>query len=192
MASIGAAIGLGNVWRFPYICYSNGGGAFLIPYFVALITAGIPLMILEFSLGRKAQAGAPTVFALVKKGTEWVGWLALFAVMLIFLYYPTIMAWCVNYVIHSIKLSRGTNVINGNIGYNRGKFDIRADFFNYARNKVASGCEDAMGNEIALMLKYHYKDTITFGATGGYWTPGKYFTGEDPMLGGYLWTAIGF
>jgi len=109
MASIGAAIGLGNVWRFPYICYSNGGGAFLIPYFIALITAGIPLMILEFSLGRKAQSGAPTAFALVKKGTEWVGWLALFAVMLIFLYYPTIMAWCVNYVVHSFTLKWGTN-----------------------------------------------------------------------------------
>jgi len=109
MASIGAAIGLGNVWRFPYVCYSNGGGAFLIPYFVALITAGIPLMILEFSLGRKAQAGAPTAFTMVKKGTEWVGWLALFAVMLIFLYYPTIMAWCVNYVVHSFTLQWGIN-----------------------------------------------------------------------------------
>jgi NSS family neurotransmitter:Na+ symporter len=109
MASIGAAIGLGNVWRFPYICYANGGGAFLIPYFVALITAGIPLMILEFALGRKAQAGAPSAFAQVGKGTEWIGWLALFAVMLIFLYYPTIMAWSVDYAVYSATLRWGAS-----------------------------------------------------------------------------------
>jgi len=89
------------------------------------------------------------------------------------------------------------NVINGNVGYTLdtgfGPLDIRADFFMYARNKVAAGAETAMGDEIALMAKYTYKETITFGATGGYWIPGKYF-GEDlePMLGGYLWTAMSF
>lgn len=109
MASIGSAIGLGNIWRFPYICYSNGGGAFLIPFFIALLTAGIPLMILEYSVGRRMQSGAPSTFAKINKKTEWVGWLAMFFIMFIFLYYPIIMAWCVNYVIHSIKLSWGNN-----------------------------------------------------------------------------------
>jgi NSS family neurotransmitter:Na+ symporter len=109
IASIGAAIGLGNVWRFPYITYENGGGAFLIPYFIALLTAGIPLMILEYGLGRRMQSGAPTAFALVRKGTEWVGWLALMVVMLIFLYYPVIMAWCVDYVTYAFNLGWGTD-----------------------------------------------------------------------------------
>ncbi|MGL4357556.1 MAG: sodium-dependent transporter, partial [Cetobacterium sp.] len=45
IAAIGSAVGLGNIWRFPYVVYSNGGGAFLIPYFVAIFTAGIPLLI---------------------------------------------------------------------------------------------------------------------------------------------------
>ncbi len=112
LASIGAAIGLGNVWRFPYICYANGGGAFLIPYFVALITAGIPLMILEFALGRKTQAGAPSAFFQVTKGSEWIGWLSLSAVMLIFLYYPTIMAWSVNYAVYSATLRWGADTQN--------------------------------------------------------------------------------
>jgi NSS family neurotransmitter:Na+ symporter len=109
IASIGAAIGLGNVWRFPYITYENGGGAFLIPYFIALLTAGVPLMILEYGLGRRMQTGAPTAFAKVRKGAEWVGWLSLMVVMLIFLYYPVIMAWCVDYLTYAFNLGWGSN-----------------------------------------------------------------------------------
>jgi len=108
-ASIGAAIGLGNVWRFPYITYRYGGGAFLIPYFIALITAGIPLVIVEFGLGRMAQGGAPLAFAKIKKGLEWIGWLALFAVMSIFLYYSVIMGWIWNYIVFSVKAMWGAN-----------------------------------------------------------------------------------
>jgi hypothetical protein len=82
------------------------------------------------------------------------------------------------------------NVINANIGYAWGQLTIRGDFFNYARNEAE---ETDMGNEIALMLKYTYKDTITFGGTVGYWMPGDYFLpGEDAMIGGYIWTSLGF
>lgn len=66
-AAIGSAAGLGNAWRFPYMAAQNGGGAFLIPYFIALITAGIPLLIAEFAIGHKFQAGAPTAFSKIKK-----------------------------------------------------------------------------------------------------------------------------
>ena len=53
LAAIGSAIGLGNIWRFPYVCYENGGGAFLIAYLVALVTAGMPILLLEFAIGHK-------------------------------------------------------------------------------------------------------------------------------------------
>jgi NSS family neurotransmitter:Na+ symporter len=58
LAAVGSAIGLGNIWRFSYMAYDNGGGAFLIPYLVALFTAGIPLLILEFGTGHE-RIGRP-------------------------------------------------------------------------------------------------------------------------------------
>src|SRR6056297_309350 len=86
-AAIGSAAGLGNAWRFPYMAASNGGGAFLIPYFVALITAGIPLLIFEFAIGHKFQAGAPTALGKIKKGWESLGWWAIGVSFVIVTYY---------------------------------------------------------------------------------------------------------
>jgi NSS family neurotransmitter:Na+ symporter len=108
MAAIGSAVGLGNVWRFPFICYENGGGAFLIPYFVALFTAGIPLMILEFSLGHWARRSPPEAFKKIGKRWEWAGWWAVFVPFVIALYYVVVMAWCFSYMIYSIDLRWGT------------------------------------------------------------------------------------
>ena len=53
MAAIGSAVGLGNIWRFPYTTYENGGGAFIIPYLIALLTAGIPLLFLDYAIGHR-------------------------------------------------------------------------------------------------------------------------------------------
>lgn len=108
-AAIGSAIGLGNVWRFPYICYKYGGGAFLIPFLVALFTAGIPLMILEMGIGHKMSASAPTAFAGTGRRKEWLGWLAVGVGFMIVTYYGVIMSWCVNYLGFSFNLSWGAD-----------------------------------------------------------------------------------
>jgi NSS family neurotransmitter:Na+ symporter len=104
LAAIGSAIGLGNVWRFPFVAYQNGGGAFLVPYFIALVTAGIPIMMLEFALGAKMQAGAPRAFRKLNRGFEFLGWWAILISAVIVFYYSAIMAWAWNYLYHSFDL----------------------------------------------------------------------------------------
>lgn len=109
MAATGSAIGLGNVWRFPFVCYQNGGGAFLIPFFAAMFTVGIPLLIIEFALGKFARGGAPQALARVHPRLAWVGWMAALAAFVVVCYYAAIMAWSFNYIWHSFTLAWGTD-----------------------------------------------------------------------------------
>jgi len=111
LAAIGSAIGLGNIWRFPYMAASNGGGAFLIPYFVALLTAGIPLMILEFGLGHKLRTSAPGAFAKLNKKWEWIGWWQCAVAFTISVYYVAIIAWAMMYVVYSFNLAWGNDTV---------------------------------------------------------------------------------
>ncbi len=104
LAAVGSAIGLGNIWRFPYLCYKNGGGAFLIPYVIALVVVGISLMVLEIGLGHKMRGSAPASLAGVSKKWEWVGWWQVILVMFgIMLYYAVIVAWCLNYFMFAVN-----------------------------------------------------------------------------------------
>jgi len=109
MAAIGSAVGLGNVWRFPFVCYDNGGGAFLIPFFVAIFTAGIPLLILEFSVGRWARTSPPEAFKKVNPKYEWFGWVTVLMPFIVATYYVVIMAWCFSYMIYSVDLRWGSD-----------------------------------------------------------------------------------
>ncbi len=110
LAAVGSAIGLGNIWRFSYMAYEYGGGAFLIPYVLALITAGIPLLLLEFAIGHERSGSAPMAFAKIDRRFEWAGWWAVTFVMFgIVLYYSVIIAWCLNYCIYSLNLGWGSD-----------------------------------------------------------------------------------
>ncbi|MGS0694296.1 sodium-dependent transporter [Shewanella sp. 0m-4] len=113
LAAVGSAIGLGNIWRFPYMAYENGGGAFFIPYLFAMVTAGIPFMIMEFSLGHKYRSAAPKIFAKLGASLgfrlEWLGWFQVFIAAVIAIYYVAIIGWAISYLIFSISQSWGTD-----------------------------------------------------------------------------------
>jgi NSS family neurotransmitter:Na+ symporter len=109
IAAMGAAIGLGNVWRFPYKVYQSGGGAFLIPYFAALFMAGIPLLIMEFGLGQYFQGAAPKAFHRVRPSFEGIGWWAIGISGLIAIYYCVILAYAWNYLFLSIGQAWGAD-----------------------------------------------------------------------------------
>ncbi|AZA08361.1 sodium-dependent transporter [Corynebacterium pseudopelargi] len=106
-AAIGSAIGLGNIWRFPYISYDNGGGAFLFPYVIALLTAGVPVLILDYVLGHRFRGSAPLVWRRISKRTEAVGWVQVGITFIIAVYYCVILAWAAMYTWYSFKLSWG-------------------------------------------------------------------------------------
>ncbi len=109
LAAIGSAVGLGNIWRFPYMAYENGGGAFLIPYFFALLTAGIPLLILEMGLGHKMRGSAPLAFRKVKEKYETMGWWTVIITALVTIYYSVIIAWGISFMFFAINGSWGTD-----------------------------------------------------------------------------------
>jgi neurotransmitter:Na+ symporter, NSS family len=107
LAAVGSAVGLGNIWRFPYVAYENGGGAFLIPYLVALLTAGIPLLILEYSLGHRARGSAPMAFRRLHRRAEFVGWWQVGVCLLIASYYAVIVAWAGSFTWFSVDQAWG-------------------------------------------------------------------------------------
>ncbi|WP_407639924.1 sodium-dependent transporter [Alteribacillus persepolensis] len=109
MAAVGSAVGLGNIWRFPATAYENGGGAFFIPYLFALLTAGIPLLIMEFTIGQKYRGSAPLSFSRMNKKVEWIGWWAVFISFVISTYYSVIIAWAISYSIFSLNQSWGAD-----------------------------------------------------------------------------------
>jgi neurotransmitter:Na+ symporter, NSS family len=107
-AAIGSAIGLGNVWRFPYLTYEYGGAAFLIPWVISIIVVGIPWLMMEFGIGRYFQRSAPGVFEAIGKKWEWLGWWPAFVAFLIVCYYAVILAWALRFAISSISMAWGT------------------------------------------------------------------------------------
>lgn len=104
LATIGSAVGLGNIWRFSYQAYENGGGAFLFPYIIALLTAGIPLLLLEMGFGFFTRNSAPSSFRKISEKYEWVGWWSILIAFVVTVYYIVIIAWSLLFIFESFSL----------------------------------------------------------------------------------------
>lgn len=107
LSAIGSAVGLGNIWRFPYVAYEGGGGAFLIPYLCALLTAGIPLLFLDYAIGHRFRGSAPLAFRRMHRATEPLGWWQVLICVVIAVYYAVIVAWAAMYTWFSAQLTWG-------------------------------------------------------------------------------------
>ncbi|XP_072909511.1 sodium-dependent serotonin transporter-like [Hemitrygon akajei] len=101
LSVIGYAVDLGNVWRFPYICYQNGGGAFLLPYLLMAVFGGIPLFYMELALGQYHRNGAISVWAKICPIFKGIGYAICIIDLYVAFYYNTVMAWALYYLYSS-------------------------------------------------------------------------------------------
>lgn len=105
LAAIGSAVGLGNIWRFNYIAYENGGGSFMVVYVIAMITCAIPFLLLEYVTGHKFRRTGPISFKKIDNRLEFLGWLPAIQMIVIAGYYTVILGWCVIYMLNSFTLN---------------------------------------------------------------------------------------
>ncbi|XP_013765184.1 sodium-dependent neutral amino acid transporter B(0)AT1-like [Pundamilia nyererei] len=103
LTCVGFCIGLGNVWRFPYLCQSHGGGAFLIPYLILLVLEGMPLLLLEFAIGQRLRKGSVGVWRAISPYLTGVGIGSMLVSFMVALYYNTLIAWIMWYFFNSFQ-----------------------------------------------------------------------------------------
>lgn len=100
LVSAGCAIGIGNVWRFPFVVGQNGGGFFVLVYLVMLVVLGLPVLTMELAVGRASRKSAVLAYkALEKPGSKWHihGWFAIIGCCLLMMYYTTVSGWMLDY-----------------------------------------------------------------------------------------------
>jgi NSS family neurotransmitter:Na+ symporter len=144
-AAAGSAIGLGNIWRFPYVAGENGGGAFLLIYLIFVAAIGIPVMMSEFIIGRSAQLNPVGAFKKIAPGRKWhlVGLLGVVSAFIILAFYTVVAGWTLEYLVQSVKWM----LTSGKIGL------------------------DTMYNETARSFFSHHYETFT----GSIWRPALWF-----------------
>ena len=128
LAAAGSAVGLGNIWRFPYEAGNHGGAAFILVYLACVFMLGMPIMIAEFTVGRRAKASTGKAFGILAPGTQWkwLGRLGVLSGLLILGYYSVVAGWTLEYIITSLS--------NGFAG--KGPEDYVAIFQNFSQDPV--------------------------------------------------------
>ena len=119
LATAGSAVGLGNVWRFPYLTGENGGAIFILIYMACIILLGIPGMLCEFIIGRHAQANAARAYDMLSRGRPWklVGYLGILTATIILGFYAVVAGWCLEYLFASMA-----GQVNGDVNYVKNYF----------------------------------------------------------------------
>ncbi|XP_053354684.1 sodium- and chloride-dependent GABA transporter 2-like [Clarias gariepinus] len=153
LAVTGQIIGLGNVWRFPYLCYKNGGGVFLIPYLVFLFACGIPLFLMEISLGQYTSQGSITCWRKICPLFEGLGYGTIVVLLHSSIYYIIIMAWAFFYLFSSFSTelpwASCSNVWNTETCV---EFDKKDKFSNWSRSENATSPEQEFWEKKVLNL----------------------------------------
>ncbi|KAM3867516.1 sodium- and chloride-dependent GABA transporter ine [Diretmus argenteus] len=156
LASVGYAVGLGNVWRFPYLCYSSGGGAFMIPYLTMLFLCGIPLLFMEFTIGQYTRLGPVHALAKVCPLLKGVGLATVVISFVLCTYYNVLMSWALYYFFNSFRATLPWQSCNntwnavgncstgfpGNVSHLQ---SASQQFFDHRLLEKSSGIEEAGG-----------------------------------------------
>ena len=105
LAMIGLTIGIGNIWRFSYILYSNGGGSFFIPYLIAICVMGIPFLILEYGLGFSFKKSFSNLMQSIRPEFEIIAWMLVLFVFIVVIYYMIILGWDFAYLLECLNFA---------------------------------------------------------------------------------------
>lgn len=166
IAAIGSAIGLGNIWRFPGVAYTNGGGAFLVPYVVALLAIGLPVLFLDYAIGHKFRGSPPLALRRITPKGEILGWFQVGVSFVIFIYYAAVLAWAAHYTIYSITEAWGDDTLTF----------FLTDFLQVTETEAAVSATPVFAVMIPLVLVWVLAIFITArGLTGGIEAANKVF-----------------
>jgi NSS family neurotransmitter:Na+ symporter len=109
LAMIGLTIGIGNIWRFSYVLYSNGGGSFFVPYTIAILVMGIPFLILEYGLGFSFKKSFSNLMHSIRPEFEIIAWMLVLLVFIVVIYYMIILGWDLAYLLNSFNFGWGND-----------------------------------------------------------------------------------
>lgn len=109
LSMIGAAVGLGNIWRYSYVVYSNGGGTFFIPYLIAILIMGIPFLVLEYGIGFRHKDSFSNILKSINPKLEYISWALVLIIYFVLIYYLVIVSWDMVYLGSSFNFNWGND-----------------------------------------------------------------------------------